>query len=117
MLPERLRESWAGPVQQVGREQSILVLDGPAMLAPVRHTEADERCAFVVIASRCAANEESTVRVDDPEIVTRLLVGALRRGAMLVATSRARSPSMTPFPSMRALLWGYAATRPCKAVQ
>ena len=88
MLRERLRESWAEPVQQVGREHSILVLDGPAVLGPVRHTEPDERYAFgVIVVALRAANEEGTLRVEDPEIVTRFLLGALRRGAMLVATS------------------------------
>ena len=88
MLRERLRESWAEPVQQVGREHSILVLDGPAVLGPVRHTEPDERYAFgVIVAALRAANEEGTLRVEDPEIDTRFLLGALRRGAMLVATS------------------------------
>ncbi len=68
--------------------QRILVLDGPAVLGPVRHTEPDERYAFgVIVAALRAANEEGTLRVEDPEIVTRFLLGALRRGAMLVATS------------------------------
>ncbi len=88
MLQERLRESWTEPVQQVGREHSILVLNGPAVLAPVRHTEPDERYAFVVIVVALrAAHEEGTLRIDDPEIVTRVLPDALRRDTMLVATS------------------------------
>jgi Tetracyclin repressor-like, C-terminal domain len=100
--------------------QRILVLDGPAVLGPARYTELDERYAFVVIvAALRAANEEGTLRVEDPEIVTRRLLGALRRGATLVATSP--NPVDTchaVLRSMRALLRGYAATRPgSKAVQ
>jgi hypothetical protein len=41
----------------------------------------------VILVALRAANEEGTLRVDDPEIVTRFLLGALRRGAILVATS------------------------------
>lgn len=66
---ERLRESWAEPVLQVGREHSILVLDGPAVLAPVRHTEPDERYAFVVIVVGLrAANEEGAMTTEAREI-------------------------------------------------
>ena len=60
----------------------------------------------VILVALRAANEEGTLRVDDPEIVTRFLWGALRRGAILVATSPTRSAPATPFPSMRALVWG-----------
>ena len=49
---------------------------------------------------------------DDPEIVTRFLLGALRRGAMLVATS----PNLVGTRDA-VLLSGYAATRLGKAVQ
>jgi len=41
----------------------------------------------VILVALRAANEEGTLRADDPEIVTRFLLGALRRGAILVATS------------------------------
>ena len=87
-----------------------------ACTGPPHPTRRGLRVRSHLVALR-TANEQGILRVDDPEIVTRLLVRALRRGAMLAATSRARSPSMTPFPPMRALLWDYAATRPCKAVQ
>ncbi|MGO9100060.1 MAG: hypothetical protein ACLP9Y_11700 [Mycobacterium sp.] len=60
----------------------------------------------VILVALRAANEEGTLRVHDPEIVTRFLWGALRRGAILVATSPTRSAPATPFPSMRALVWG-----------
>jgi AcrR family transcriptional regulator len=68
--------------------QQILALDGPAVLGSARYTELDERYAFTVIV---AALEEAVaagaIRVEDPETVTRLLLGALTRGAMLIASS------------------------------
>jgi AcrR family transcriptional regulator len=68
--------------------QRILILDGPAVLGLARYTELDERYAFaVIVAALRAATESGTLRVDDPETVTRLLLGALTRGAMLIANS------------------------------
>lgn len=68
--------------------RQILVLDGPAVLGPARYTELDERYAFTVIV---AALEQAVVAgaiwVEDPDTVTRLLLGALTRGAMLIASS------------------------------
>ncbi len=89
--------------------QRILVLDGPAVLGPARYTELDERYAFAVIAAALrAATEAGTLRVDDAETVTRLLLGALTRGAMLIANSP--DPVATRHAvalSMRALLAGF----------
>lgn len=68
--------------------QRILVVDGPAVLGLARFTELDERYAHqpIVLALRAAA-ESGAVRVEDPETTTRLLLGALTRGAMLIANS------------------------------
>jgi AcrR family transcriptional regulator len=68
--------------------QRILVIDGPAVLGLARYTELDEKYAFAVIVHALTeAAETGAVAVDDPETMTRLLLGALTRGAMLIATS------------------------------
>jgi AcrR family transcriptional regulator len=68
--------------------QRILVLDGPAVLGLARYTELDEQYAYaVIVGSLKAAAKAGTVQVDDPETATRLLLGALTRGAMLIANS------------------------------
>jgi AcrR family transcriptional regulator len=91
--------------------QRILILDGPAVLGPARYTELDERYAFaVIVAGLRAATEAGSLHVDDPEIVTRLLLGALTRGAMLIANSP--DPVGTRHAvalSMRTLLSGFIA--------
>ena len=91
--------------------QRILILDGPAVLGPARYTELDERYAFaVIVAGLRAATEAGNLQVDDPETVTRLLLGALTRGAMLIANSP--DPVGTRHAvalSMRTLLSGFIA--------
>jgi len=91
--------------------QRILILDGPAVLGLARFTELDERYASaVIVAGFRAATEAGALRVDDPETVTRLLFGALNRGAMLIAN--AADPVETRRAvalSMRALLSGFTA--------
>jgi AcrR family transcriptional regulator len=91
--------------------QRILILDGPGVLGLERFTELDERYAFaVIVAGLRAATEAGALRVDDPETVTRLLFGALNRGAMLIANSE--DPVATRQAvglSMRALMAGFAA--------
>jgi AcrR family transcriptional regulator len=68
--------------------QRILVIDGPAVLGLARYTELDEKYAFAVIVhALTVASEAGTISVDDPETMTRLLLGALTRGAMLIASS------------------------------
>ena len=68
--------------------QRILVIDGPAVLGLARFTELDERYAFAAIVEALrSASAAGTLQVEDPETVTRLLLGALTRGAMLVANS------------------------------
>lgn len=92
--------------------QRILILDAPAVLGLARFTELDERYAFaVIVAGLRAATEAGTLRVDDPETVTRLLLGALTRGAMLIANSP--DPVATRHAvalSLRALLKGFVPT-------
>jgi AcrR family transcriptional regulator len=68
--------------------QRILIVDGPAVLGLARYTELDEQYAHAVIVhSLTAAAEVGTISVEDPETATRLLLGALTRGAMLIANS------------------------------
>ena len=68
--------------------QRILILDGPAVLGLARFTELDERYAHAVIVhALTAAAQAGTIQVEDPETTTRLLLGALTRGAMLIANS------------------------------
>ncbi|MGZ6779365.1 MAG: TetR/AcrR family transcriptional regulator, partial [Mycobacterium sp.] len=86
--------------------QRILVLDGPAVLGLARYTELDEQYAYAVIVhSLKEAAKAGTIELDDPETATRLLLGALTRGAMLIANSA--NPVKTRHAvakSMRALL-------------
>lgn len=94
--------------------QRILILDGPAVLGPARYTELDERYAFaVIVAGLRAATEAGTLQVDDPETVTRLLLGALTRGAMLIANSPDPVGTRQAVAlSMRTLLSGFIAPDP-----
>jgi len=86
--------------------QRILIVDGPAILGLARYTELDEQYAHAVIVhALTAAAEAGTITVEDPETATRLLLGALTRGAMLIAN--AADPVQTRHAvakSMRALL-------------
>lgn len=89
--------------------QRILILDGPAVLGLARFTELDERYAqAVIVHALTAAAHAGAIRIDDPETTTRLLLGALTRGAMLIANSA--DPVETRHAvarSMRALLSGF----------
>ena len=68
--------------------QRILIVDGPAVLGLARYTELDERYAHAAIVHALeVAAQAGTINVDDPETATRLLLGALTRGAMLIANS------------------------------
>jgi AcrR family transcriptional regulator len=91
--------------------QRILVLDGPAVLGLARFTELDEQYAHVAIMhALVSAVEAGAIQVDDPETTTRLLLGALTRGAMLIANSA--DPVETRHAvarSMRALLNAFTA--------
>jgi AcrR family transcriptional regulator len=93
--------------------QRILIVDGPAVLGLPRYTELDERYAHAVIVhALTSAAKAGTIAVDDPETATRLLLGALTRGAMLIANSS--DPVQTRHAvakSMRALLGSFTPTR------
>jgi AcrR family transcriptional regulator len=68
--------------------QRIIIIDAPAVLGLARFTELDERYAFAAITALLrAATTSGRLRVDDPETVARLLLGALTRGGMLIANS------------------------------
>jgi len=93
--------------------QRILLVDGPAVLGLARYTELDERYAHAVIVHALkAATEAGTITVEDPETATRLLLGALTRGAMLIPNSA--DPVETRHAvakSMRALLSSFTPSR------
>jgi AcrR family transcriptional regulator len=68
--------------------QRILIIDAPAVLGLARFTELDERYAFAAITEALrSATTAGRLRVDDPETLARLLLGALTRGGMLIANS------------------------------
>ena len=91
--------------------QRILVTDGPAVLGVARFTELDERYAVAPIAAELrAATDGGRLRVDDPDTLARLLLGALTRASMLIAAApdphQARDAVVRSF---RVLLAGLAA--------
>ncbi len=90
--------------------QRIIVTDAPAVLGLARFTELDERYAFAAItAALRAASDTGALRVDDPETLARLLLGALTRGGMLIANSSDPSGTRDAVAKMlRALLGGLA---------
>jgi AcrR family transcriptional regulator len=68
--------------------QQIIVTDAPAVLGVSRFTELDERSWFgPLVTALEAARDGGQLRVDDPETLARLLMGALTRGAMLIASA------------------------------
>jgi AcrR family transcriptional regulator len=68
--------------------QQIIVTDAPAVLGLARFTELDERYAFAeIVAALRAATAAGQLSVEDPETIARMLLGALVRGAMLIAGS------------------------------
>jgi AcrR family transcriptional regulator len=74
--------------------QRILIIDAPAVLGLARFTELDERYAFTAIVALLeGARAAGIMETDDPETLARLLIGALTRGAMLIANSP--SPKQT----------------------
>jgi AcrR family transcriptional regulator len=90
--------------------QRIIILDAPAILGLARFTELDERYAFAAItAALDAATAAGRLRVDDPETLARLLLGALTRGGMLIANSATpRETRDAVARSIRVLLEGLA---------
>jgi AcrR family transcriptional regulator len=93
--------------------QQILVIDGPAVLGLARYTELDEQYAFTAIVSAIKeAVRAGDLHVEDPETVTRLLLGALTRGAMLIASSAEPARTRDAVArGMRALFAGMAVPR------
>ena len=68
--------------------QRIIITDAPAVLGLARFTELDERYAYAAtVAALEAANAAGTLRVDDPPTLARLLLGALTRAGLLIASS------------------------------
>jgi len=68
--------------------QRIIVVDAPAVLGLARFTELDERYAFGAIVDALErASADGALRVTDPETLARLLLGALTRGGLLIASA------------------------------
>lgn len=90
--------------------QRILIIDAPAVLGPARFTELDERYAFAAIVAALEASVRAgRLAVDDPSTLSRLLLGALTRGAMLIANSPEPAKTRDEVAAtMRALLAGFA---------
>jgi len=88
--------------------QQIIITDAPAVLGLARFTELDERYAFAAItATLASASASGLLRVEDPDTLARLLLGALTRGGMLIASApRPRETRDAVAKSIRALLNG-----------
>ncbi len=68
--------------------QRIILTDAPAVLGLARFTELDERYAFAAtVAALTAADESGLLQIDDPPTLARLLLGALTRAGLLIASS------------------------------
>jgi AcrR family transcriptional regulator len=94
--------------------QRILVIDAPAVLGLDRYLELDERYAFdAIVAALRTAQDEGRLRVDSPETLGRLLLGALTRAGILIA--HAADPQATRAAvsrSLRELLAGLTRGAP-----
>jgi AcrR family transcriptional regulator len=90
--------------------QRIIITDAPSVMGLERFVELDERYAFTAIAEALrAASASGALRVEDPETVARLLLGALTRGAMLIASSTEPAATRDSVArSVRSLLAGLA---------
>lgn len=91
--------------------RQIIITDAPAVLGLARFTELDERYAYTAIADGLrAAAAAGALRVADPETMARLLLGALTRAGMLIASSpEPRATRDVAAASLRALIGGFAA--------
>lgn len=89
----------------------ILVIDAPAVLGLATYTELDEQYAYAaIVAALEAAAEAGQLIVADPQTLARLLLGALTRGAMLIANSAKPATTRDEVSAaMRAMLAGFAA--------
>jgi AcrR family transcriptional regulator len=90
--------------------QRILVVDGPAVLGLTRFTELDERDAFgFIVAFLEEAVSAGQLEIEDPGTITRLIFGALTRGAMLIAGSQSPGDTRRAVSNaLRSLLGGLA---------
>jgi AcrR family transcriptional regulator len=88
--------------------QRILVVDAPAVLGLARFTELDERDAFsVIVLILQSAVAAGRLAIDDPPTMARLLLSALTRGAILIASSAQPAETRQSVGNaMRALLAG-----------
>ena len=91
--------------------QRIVIVDAPAVLGLARYTELDERyAAAAIVAALEAAVAVGRLEVEEPETLARLLLGALTRGAMLIASSEEPHATRDQVAStMRAMLAGFGA--------
>jgi len=87
----------------------VIVTDAPAVLGLERFTELDERYAFAaVVAALKAANDSGTLHVADPETLARLLLGALTRAGLLIASSAdPRATRNAVSATLRAIIGGF----------
>jgi AcrR family transcriptional regulator len=68
--------------------QRIIVTDAPAVLGQERFIDLDERHSLgPMVASLEVAKANGELILENPDMVARLLFGALTRGAMLIAGS------------------------------
>jgi AcrR family transcriptional regulator len=89
--------------------QRIIITDAPSVLGLARFTELDERYAFAAtVAALEAANGSGVLRVDDPPTLARLLLGALTRAGLLIASSPEPTATRDAVAAtMRALISGF----------
>jgi AcrR family transcriptional regulator len=92
--------------------QRIIIIDAPSVLGLARFTELDERYAVSTITAELRAGQESgTLRLEDPDTIARLLLGALARGGMLIANSAEPAKTRDEVAkAMRVLIVGLSAT-------
>jgi AcrR family transcriptional regulator len=102
-------EAFLDSAQQPELRQ-IVIVDAPAVLGLARFTELDEQYAFTeIMFALQSAVDAGRLEVEDPETLTRLLLGALTRGAMLVANSREPERTRQSVArTMRSLLASFA---------
>jgi hypothetical protein len=93
--------------------QRIVIIDAPAVLGLARFIELDERHALAaIVAALEAADAAGAIQADDPETLGRLFIGAITRGAMLIAnSSQPRRTRNAVAVGMRQLLAGLTTTR------
>jgi AcrR family transcriptional regulator len=91
----------------------IITIDAPAVLGLARYTELDEQYAFAaIVAALEAAAASGELAVADPQTLARLLLGALTRGAMLIANSSEPTTTRNEVSAaMRAMLAGFAVAK------